>query len=126
MTAEIFPDIQLIEAFEDMPAGARGTILDTHPKIGMYTIEFDEPERCVRTVPMHIVADGIRVRDGLSPQELSIFLLHHWFPDWRDRDPAKELSHSEWLIAAGRAADDDFGEDLSHLTPDEIVKKLSD
>src|SRR6476660_964144 len=52
MSAEIIHDIQLVEAFEDMPAEARGTALDTHPAAESYQIEFYEPVRCVRTVPM--------------------------------------------------------------------------
>jgi hypothetical protein len=64
--AEIYTDIQLIEAYDDLPAGARGTILDTYPATETYTIEFYEPERCVRTVPMHIVAtDGPAARPGI-------------------------------------------------------------
>ncbi len=34
-------------------------------------------------------------------------------------------NHGEGLINAGRAADTDPGENLSHLTPNEIVDKLS-
>ena len=30
-------------------------------------------------------------------------------------------NHGERLIAAGRAADDDFGEDLSQLTPEQMA-----
>jgi hypothetical protein len=36
------------------------------------------------------------------------------------------MNHSDRLIAAGRAADDDPGEDITHLTPAEMVTKLSD
>jgi hypothetical protein len=34
-------------------------------------------------------------------------------------------THGERLISAGRAADTDPGENLSHLTPEQIVDKLS-
>jgi hypothetical protein len=60
MTADVFADIQLIEPFEDLPKGARGTILDTFPATKTYSIEFYEPARCVRTVPKSIVVDGSR------------------------------------------------------------------
>jgi hypothetical protein len=73
MTAEIFPDIQLIEAYDDLPAGARGTILDTYPATQTYTIEFYEPERCVRTMPMHIVAGG-QFPEGLTKEQMSAWI----------------------------------------------------
>lgn len=34
-------------------------------------------------------------------------------------------NHYEWLIAASEAADNDFGEDISHLTPEQMVAMLS-
>jgi hypothetical protein len=73
MSAKIFPDIQLIEAYDDLPTGARGTILDTYPAIAAYCVEFYEPVQCVRTVPMHIVAGGT-FPSGLTKGELSAWI----------------------------------------------------
>lgn len=36
-----------------------------------------------------------------------------------------KTTHYERLLAAGRAADEDMGEDLTGLTPEQMVKKLS-
>ena len=84
---EEYPDIQLVEAFEDLPAGARGTIFDTYPKIGTYQIEFYEPVQCVRAVPMHIVADGLVIPPDATREEAVTRMLDRWFPDWRDQVP---------------------------------------
>jgi hypothetical protein len=68
-----FTVIQPDRRFDDLPAGARGTILDAYPATETYTIEFFEPERCVRTVPMHIVAGGT-FPTGLTKGELSAWI----------------------------------------------------
>jgi hypothetical protein len=39
---------------------------------------------------------------------------------------APKTGHYRHLNAAGRGADGEFGEDLSHLTPEEMVAKLSE
>lgn len=59
------------------------------------------------------IIDGGQVVAGSFPRGLSKAELSAW------------IMTLARLIAAGEAADRDFGEDLSDLTPEEIVTKLS-
>lgn len=59
-----------------------------------------------------------------------IITTAHEFKTYRPEDVPDEFiqalaANLERLIEAGRTADDDFGEDITDLTPDEIVAKLS-
>ncbi len=60
-----FTEVALTAAFDELPAGSRGTVVSVFPSAGTYLIEFFEPMRCFQTVDVAMV-----VRATVAPDEI--------------------------------------------------------
>lgn len=50
-----FPTVRLRQAFEHLPAGAQGTLLDRYEQYNAATVEFFDPMRWVSSVPLDLL-----------------------------------------------------------------------
>lgn len=50
-----YPYVQLKEAFDTLPVGAKGTLLDRYPQHNAGTVEFFDPVRWIGSVPLNLL-----------------------------------------------------------------------